>query len=194
MAEANAMKLLKDEGPAKMDTHSTQPLRTETSAPAPAVEATLEHIFISPGHDYWTRRPAGEPAYGIADVPSVRCVAGRGLEGDRYYGGKKDKPGQVTFLAAEAIDAIRAHFHLPDLSPAVFRRNLIVRGMNLPALMGRRFTFKGIAFEGAQECKPCIWMDRAVAPGAQAFMREPFRGGLRARILTDGELRVDRRP
>jgi MOSC domain-containing protein YiiM len=38
------------------------------------------------------------------------------------------------------------------------------------------------------ECKPCYWMDEAIAPGAEALLQG--RGGLRARILTSGTLRV----
>ena len=48
-----------------------------------------------------------------------------------------------------------------------------------------------LLFFGAQECKPCIWMDRAIAEGVLPFLRHPFHGGLRAKILTAGTLRVD---
>ena len=46
---------------------------------------------------------------------------------------------------------------------------------------------QGVRFHGTQECKPCYWMDRAIAPGAEKFLKG--RGGLRARILSDGTLR-----
>jgi len=38
-----------------------------------------------------------------------------------------------------------------------------------------------------EECRPCYWMDRAIAPGAEQFLKG--RGGLRARIFSNGELR-----
>ena len=155
------------------------------------VDAVLEHIYISPGHDYWGKRAEDAPEHGIRDVPDVRAVEGKGLEGDRYFQGRANRLGQVTFFEAEVFDAIREQFQLPALSPAVFRRNLIVRGIRLRGLMGRRFVFQGVTFEGSQECKPCVWMDRAVAMGAQQFMREPFRGGLRARVCSTGVLRVN---
>lgn len=156
------------------------------------VAARLEHIFVSPGHDYWVKRPEGVAAHGIRDLSHVRCVEDRGLEGDRYFHGKPGGAGQVSFIEAEAIEAIRSRFGIPDLDAAVFRRNLVVRGMRLRELVGERFVFQGITFAGAQECKPCVWMDRVVARGAMAFMRDAFRGGLRARVLTSGELRADR--
>jgi hypothetical protein len=38
-----------------------------------------------------------------------------------------------------------------------------------------------------EECRPCYWMDRAIAPGTHEFLKS--RGGLRAKILCDGVLR-----
>jgi len=61
-----------------------------------------------------------------------------------------------------------------------------VEGMDLNALIGVRFTLGGIEFEGMDEARPCHWMNAVVAPGAEAWLRG--RGGLRARIHTDGEL------
>jgi MOSC domain-containing protein YiiM len=58
---------------------------------------------------------------------------------------------------------------------------------NLNALIGVEFELQGIRFLGTEECKPCYWMEQAFHPGAEAAMKG--RGGLRARILTDGVLR-----
>ena len=96
----------------------------------------------------------------------------------------------MTFFDADAVQAVRDHFSRPDLSSSIFRRNLIVRGADLGAWVGKRFRFQGIDFEATEECKPCYWMDEAVAPGAEEFLKANFRGGLRARILSDGVLRV----
>ncbi len=52
----------------------------------------------------------------------------------------------------------------------------------------QRFSIQGVEFEGTEECRPCGWMDRVIADGARAFMQENFRGGLRAKILSDGVL------
>ncbi len=74
-------------------------------------------------------------------------------------------------------------------SPGVTRRNVITEGMDLNLLVGKRFTLQGVEFEGVCECKPCYWMDQAIAPGGEAALLG--RGGLRAKILTCGKLRVD---
>ena len=74
---------------------------------------------------------------------------------------------------------------LPD--PSVLRRNVLLSGVDLNSLIGRKFRLGGILFEGVEECSPCYWMDEAVGPGANAFLTG--RGGLRCRILEDGILR-----
>ena len=59
----------------------------------------------------------------------------------------------------------------------------------LTAVIGREFEIQGLRFAGVEECRPCDWMDSALKPGAELWLRG--RGGLRARILTDGILRRD---
>lgn len=150
--------------------------------------AQVIEIIISPGHDYWVKR--GEPPlqHGATSVASVDCLAGLGLRGDRYAQKRQNHKGQVTFIAWQTIADIRRRFDLTDLPATVFRRNLIVSGINLAELVGRRFSIQGVEFEGTEECRPCRWMDRVIADGARTFMQENFRGGLRAKILCDGVL------
>jgi MOSC domain-containing protein YiiM len=148
----------------------------------------IRHIFISPGHNFFGRYggPAGtHPAH---DVPAVLCRTGWGLEGDRFYGHRPDYKGQVTFFAWETLVAAREKFGVPALSPSAFRRNVITEGLDLNALIERRFTLCGVEFEGTGEARPCVWMNHAVAPGAEDWLFG--RGGLRAKVLSDGELRV----
>ena len=156
----------------------------------PEWRADLLEIWISEGNDFRGRHEKGRLDHGIRALSEVECVAGMGLRGDRYFGYKPDFKGQVTFFDAAAVQALRDQFSLPGLSSSVFRRNLIVRGIDLAAWAGKRFRFQGIDFEATEECKPCYWMDEAVAPGAEDFLKANFRGGLRARILSDGILRV----
>jgi MOSC domain-containing protein YiiM len=61
--------------------------------------------------------------------------------------------------------------------------------VELNSLIGKRFKVQEVEFEGICECRPCYWMDQAIAPGAEEALRG--RGGLRAKILTDGKLRID---
>ena len=162
----------------------------ETGSDLPEWQAELLENWISAGNDFRGRHEKGRLDHGIRSVTEIECVAGLGLRGDRYFGYKPDFKGQVTFFDADAVQAVRDHFSRPDLSSSIFRRNLIVRGADLGAWVGKRFRFQGIDFEATEECKPCYWMDEAVAPGAEEFLKANFRGGLRARILSDGMLRV----
>ena len=165
---------------------------TASSSVAPAWTAELVAIYISKGHDYWGRQGEGRLQNGIESLDEVECVAGKGLAGDRYFGYRTDFKGQVTFFDEAVLEEVRTQFKLPRLPGSVFRRNLLVRGLQLGHWLGKRFVLQGIEFEGTQECKPCDWMSRVIADGAEDFMKGQFRGGLRARILTSGTLRVGR--
>lgn len=162
----------------------------ETGSDLPEWQAELLEIWISAGNDFRGRHEKGRLDHGIRSVTEIECVAGLGLRGDRYFGYKPDFKGQVTFFDADAVQAVRDQFSQPELSSSIFRRNLIIRGIDLGAWVGKRFRFQGIDFEATEECKPCYWMDEAVAPGAEEFLKANFRGGLRAKILSDGLLRV----
>ena len=124
----------------------------------------------------------------MREVPRVNCQAGWGLEGDRFHGYRPGYRGQITFFAWETFMAAKRKFKLPLLSPGVFRRNIITAGVDLNSLVGRRFTLDGVEFEGMEESRPCLWMNSAVAPGAEDWLCG--RGGLRAKILSDGSIAV----
>jgi MOSC domain-containing protein YiiM len=81
---------------------------------------------------------------------------------------------------------MREALGLVDATPAGLRRNIIIEGVDLNDWIGEEFELQGLRFAGTQECAPCYWMDRAYAPGAEAFLKG--RGGLRAQILTGGTL------
>ncbi|MES2476632.1 MAG: molybdenum cofactor biosynthesis protein MoaE [Verrucomicrobiota bacterium] len=156
----------------------------------PEWNAELQAIWISPGNDFKGRHGQERLEHGITPLAEVECVAGMGLRGDRYFGFKPDYKGQVTFFDGAAVEALRGHFGLAKLSSGLFRRNLIVTGVDLAAWVGKRFRFQGVEFEGSEECRPCYWMDEAVGPGAEEFLKANFRGGLRARVVSDGILRL----
>ena len=155
-------------------------------SPLPAV-VSLCHLAISPGHNYFGHhgQPAGEAP--VVEVAEVECVAGRGLSGDRFYDYKPDYKGQITFFAMETYEALVTALGCAGGQPLVVRRNVFTRGVDLVALVGREFELQGVRFSGSEECRPCEWTDQAVAPGAEAWLRG--RGGLRARILSDGILK-----
>lgn len=150
---------------------------------------TIVHLYISPEHNYFGHhgKPPGEAP--MVEVDSVECVAGKGLQGDRFFGFKDNYKGQITFFSEEVYEGLCEKLQTADRNPSVFRRNVIVRGVDLNTLIGQEFELQGVRFAGTQECSPCYWMDQAFAPGAEQALKG--HGGLRARILTDGVLRRD---
>lgn len=149
----------------------------------------VQHLYISPGHNFFGHngQPAGD--HPTLEVPEIECVAGRGLKGDRFFDFKEDFKGQVTFFASEVFADVCARLNAPGKSPGVTRRNIVTSGVDLNLLVGKQFEIQGVRFEGMAECSPCHWMNDAIAPGAEKLLHA--RGGLRAKILTDGTLRVD---
>ena len=126
----------------------------------------------------------GEP---MRAVGRIRLVAGVGIEGDRYATGRghfSKSPGTgraLTLVEAEALESVA-------LQPADARRNVITRGIELNALVGRRFRVGGVLCEGTRLCEPCTYLEGLVKkPLLEALLH---RGGLRADVLENGEIRV----
>ena len=149
--------------------------------------AVIHGIYTSPGHNYFGHhgKPADEHA--MIETTEIECVAGRGIHGDRFFDYKPNYKGQITFFEAEIYDELCGVFQLIDREPSAFRRNVITRGVDLNSLIGQEFTLQGVRFLGTAECTPCYWMDQAFAPGTEAALKG--RGGLRAKIISDGFLR-----
>src|SRR3954469_20232766 len=105
----------------------------------------VEAIFITD-----TKRVLPEP------VEQVEAVAGTGLRGNRYFYADGDAPPgrAITLIAAEALEAYEAETGR-TLSPAESRRNVLVRGVDVNALVGKRFRIGDVECEGVELCEPC---------------------------------------
>lgn len=149
----------------------------------------IVRLFTSGGHNFFGHhgRPAG--GHDLVERREIRCVAGRGIEGDRFFDYKPGYDGQITFFASEVFEAVCRELDVAGKDAGLARRNVITAGVDLNSLIGAEFMVQGVRFCGVEECRPCYWMDQAIAPGAETALRQ--RGGLRARILTSGPLRVD---
>ena len=145
------------------------------------------HLYISAGHNFVGHHGREPDNFPMIEVPTVECVAGRGLRGDRYFDHQEDYKGQITFFSLDVFDELCGTLQIEGASPSSVRRNVFTRRLDLNSLIGKDFVVQGIRFHGTEESRPCHWMNGAVAPGTQEFLRG--RGGLRAKILTDGILR-----
>lgn len=119
-------------------------------------------------------------------VDSAEAVAGRGLRGDRYASAS-GKRG-ITLIQAEHLPAIAALVGLDAVETAALRRNLVISGIPVIALKGRRFRIGDVLCEGTAPCDPCSRMEVALGPGGYNAMRG--HGGLCARVLQGGTLRI----
>ena len=137
-------------------------------------------INISPEHEVLP-----EP------VPRVRAVPGRGLEGDRNFfkgpGAQPERDRELTLIASEALAGL-AEEHGIDLTAAESRRNVATRGIDLNELERRRFRVGDVVCEGIELCEPCRHLQGLTEPGVLRGL--VHRGGLRAAILTEGEIAV----
>jgi MOSC domain-containing protein YiiM len=145
------------------------------------------HLYTSPGHNFFGHNDQAPGEHPMIEVDRLECVAGHGIRGDRFFDYRESYKGQITFFAEEVYSALCQALSLHDIPPSATRRNVITLGIDLNTLIGIEFEVQGVPFFGVEECRPCYWMDQALAPGAEVFLKG--RGGLRARILRNGELR-----
>jgi len=131
----------------------------------------------------------------MESADSIAAAAGRGLAGDRYANkqgtfskGQEVEPSQeVTLIEQEALEAAARDDQL-ELSHAESRRNLLTSGVPLNHLVGRQFTIGEVELEGLELCEPCKHLERLT--GKNVIKALLHRGGLRARIVQGGMLRV----
>ena len=143
-------------------------------------QGTIVEINISPEYE---RLP--QP------VERAKAVAGRGLEGDRYFrsdgepGLKPDE--EITLIAVEGLEDFESESGI-KVTAAESRRQVATRGIDLNALVGRRFRVGELECEGMELCEPCTHLEGLTQPGVLKGL--VHRGGLRASILSGGEIAV----
>jgi MOSC domain-containing protein YiiM len=132
-----------------------------------------------------TVAPAAEAP--MRSVDAVTVVAGRGLDGDRYFEGagtfsaKGGTGREITLVDAAALEAV-------GIAPLEARRNVVVRGLDLDSLLDRRFRVGEVECVGRRRCEPCAHLQRLTRPGVLRAL--VHRGGLRADVVRGGVLRV----
>jgi MOSC domain-containing protein YiiM len=118
----------------------------------------------------------------LGSVDAAAAVAGKGLRGDRHFYADGAEPGKaLTLIEAEALEDV-------GLTGAQSRRQVVVRGVRLAELIGRRFRVGDVECVGVELCEPCAHLQQLTRPGIIKDLIH--RGGLNADILTDGQIRV----
>ena len=124
-------------------------------------------------------------------VERANAVAGRGLEGDRYFFDEseagKHPNEEITLIAVEGLEDFERESGI-KVTPAASRRQVATRGIDLNALVGRRFRIGPLECTGTELCEPCTHLEGLTEPGVLKGL--VHRGGLRATILNGGEIAV----
>jgi MOSC domain-containing protein YiiM len=139
----------------------------------------------------WIAREAGGA---MAHLDTAHLVAGRGIEGDRYFDRagtfSPDGPSpdhELTLVAKEEVTRFLADAGL-EISAGDLRRNLLTEGVDLNAWVGKRFRIADVELEGIRLCEPCRTLADQV--GQAVLKGLVHRAGLRARVVSDGRIRV----
>lgn len=138
---------------------------------------------------------AADAGSASTQLASVEAVAGKGLRGDRYFDGDgsfshlSGEGRHLTLIAAEDLAALERESGI-QLSAAASRRNLLVAGVPLNHLVGKRFKIGDVILEGMRLCEPCDTLGRYTGYGAKLISGLVHRGGLRANIIKGGTLHV----
>lgn len=129
-------------------------------------------------------RPARREAPLVVDTAKLATLTG--IEGDRYSGRSTNR--QVTLIQQEHLDVIGSLLHRESIGPALLRRNLCVSGINLLALKGKQFHIGTATLEYTGLCHPCSRMEEIFGAGGYNAVRG--HGGITARVVEDGEIRL----
>ena len=157
-------------------------------APVPGRRPTLAELLATlprAGRLEWIGlRPARREDMQVVKAATLDPASG--LLGDRYAG--RDGARHVTLVQAEHLPAIAGFLGRERIEPAALRRNLVVAGINLLALKGRRFRIGAVTLEHTGACHPCSRMEETFGPGGYNAVRG--HGGITARVIEGGVVRV----
>ena len=124
--------------------------------------------------------------FGVINTPpEVTLIKGAGIEGEHHAADPAREKRRVTLFQHEHIDVIARLLGQANIDPAAFRRNIVVSGINIASLIGRRFMVGGAVLFGTSDCPPCARMEKTVGKGAYSAMTS--HGGITA-IVESGSI------
>jgi MOSC domain-containing protein YiiM len=148
------------------------------------MSATVQNIFITK-----TRREQPQ------EIAAAKLEAGKGIIGDRYHKralellavGDSVPSNHISLISKEELDGFLERNNAA-IEYADFRRNVLISGIDLYGLIGKKFRLGSALCQGVEDCEPCAFLaatvHRAVLPDLEK------KAGLRAIILEDGDLKV----
>lgn len=121
---------------------------------------------------------------GLRSLDSAELVAGKGIVGDRYFGGVR----QVTVICTGEVTKAAAEWGSGEMDPAASRRNLVVDLPELPRHHGAIIRIGEITLSVWRDCAPCELMDEVYGEGARQSLKG--RAGVSAQVVEGGSIRI----
>lgn len=127
----------------------------------------------------------------VQQVNSAELEAGKGIVGDRYHSlaeahleqGKPVPENHLSLISKEELDEFLKRNN-SNLAYGDFRRSVITQGIDLNALVGKKFRVGSAVCFGVEPCEPCSYLSKSVHPYVLPELVN--RGGLRATVLESG--------
>ena len=125
-------------------------------------------------------------------VDSVETVEGGGIKGDRYCEGtgfwtQYGDVCQITFIEADDLDFIENELDI-RVNGGEHRRNVVVRGVDLVGLRGKRFRVGETVLQYDRSRPPCKHVQDLTEPGMTRALKN--RGGICARVVSAGAIQA----
>ncbi len=126
------------------------------------------------------------------ELPVLKCIAGKGIDGDRYMLGtgtysKKPEPGrQLTIIESEELEALeKIGLHCTSNQS---RRNVVSRGIRLNDLIGKEIMVGKVKLMVHRLCQPCTYLEKKLnQPGLKDALWD--KGGVKCEILIGGNIK-----
>jgi MOSC domain-containing protein YiiM len=170
---------------------------SETIRPMPEEMPVELWRGVEPSSPVWHGRVAAlfiapKSAQEMVSLSSVRALADRGLEGDRFFRdswsaiNRSDKA--VSLIEDEVLELAAAELGVESIAQKT-RRNIVTRGVPLIDLLHREFVVGNVRMRGIRLFEPCAHLVKvSKLPGI--FKALNHRSGLKAAILGDGIISV----
>ena len=126
-------------------------------------------------------------------VDQLYALAGRGIEGDRYFLGtgtysKSPEPGrQVTLIKSEVLESLKNKLEI-NVKPEESRRNILTQGIEINDLIGTEFYVGTVRLRAHRITQPCLYLEKLLdQPGLYKELWD--NGGISCEILSDGVIK-----
>ena len=124
----------------------------------------------------------------LKNLDNIKVIANKGIINDRYYNNFKNKEEQVTLINLEEIEIFNKKINR-EIDPKDFRRNIIVSGIKLNKLIGKKIKINNVILYIHEICQPCNYLQKKLS-ASNLVKLLVNKSGVRAEILSSGFIEV----